>query len=183
MFNGSHSRTNPSVDILLIRNWEAQHVGHYNQVSGTVIKMTLFSDISSDELERHYIIVHRATVSFNEQLPYSGKICRGLKFVGLANRYNIQILANNKHDVMLTHPYNIACIGFVHVHVKKQTLLHLCNKDSVLNRRSGEVYGLLLFTSKPGIHAAYRKTALSVADFNWDYTQRPYNMYIRPGVY
>ena len=29
-FNGSHSRTNPSVDILLIRNREAQHVGCYN---------------------------------------------------------------------------------------------------------------------------------------------------------
>ena len=55
-FNGSHSRTNPSVDILHIRNREAQHVGHYNQVSGTVINMSLFSDIPSDELERHFIL-------------------------------------------------------------------------------------------------------------------------------
>ena len=55
-FNGSHNRTNPSVDILHIRNREDQHVGHYNQVSGTVINMSLFSDIPSDELERHSIL-------------------------------------------------------------------------------------------------------------------------------
>ena len=55
-FNGSHSRTNPSVDILHIINKEAQHVGYYNQVSGTVINMSLFGDIPSDELERHYIL-------------------------------------------------------------------------------------------------------------------------------
>ena len=55
-FNGSHSRTNPSVDILLIRNREAQHVGCYNQVSGTVINMSLFSDIPSHELKTHYIL-------------------------------------------------------------------------------------------------------------------------------
>ena len=71
-------------------------------------------------LHIHYIIVHLATVSFNEQLLYSGKICRGLEIVGLANRYNIQILANNKHDVLLTHAFNIACIGSVHVHIKKK---------------------------------------------------------------
>ena len=68
IFNGSHSRTYPSVDILLIRNWEAQHVGCYNQVSGTVIKMTLFSDIPSDELERHYITtytLHYSTSSYS----------------------------------------------------------------------------------------------------------------------
>ena len=56
-FNGSHSRTNPSVDILHIRNREAQHVGHYNQFSGTVINMSLFNDIPSDELERHFILL------------------------------------------------------------------------------------------------------------------------------
>ena len=55
-FNGSHSRTNPSVDILQMRNKEAQYVGYYNQFSGTVINISLFSNIPSDELERHYIL-------------------------------------------------------------------------------------------------------------------------------
>ena len=55
-FNGSHSRTNPSVDILQMRNKEARYVGYYNQFSGTVINISLFSDIPSDELERHYIL-------------------------------------------------------------------------------------------------------------------------------
>ena len=55
-FNGSHSRTNPSVDILHIINKEAQHVGYYNQFSRTVINMSLFGDVPSDELERHYIL-------------------------------------------------------------------------------------------------------------------------------
>ena len=53
-FRGSSSRTNATIDIFHIRNREAQCVGHYNQVSGTVINISLLNDIPSDELERHY---------------------------------------------------------------------------------------------------------------------------------